>query len=51
MFGQGGAVKVFVATRPVDFRKGIDGLALAVKSQKVVHPCEGRQAVECRVWS
>jgi len=24
-------VKVFVATRPVDFRKGIDGLALAVQ--------------------
>ena len=27
MFGHGGPVKVFVATRPVDFRKGIDGLA------------------------
>ena len=23
MFGQGGPAKVFVATRPVDFRKGI----------------------------
>jgi transposase len=31
MFGQGGPVKVFVATRPVDFRKGIDGLALAAQ--------------------
>lgn len=31
MFVQGGPVKVFVATRPVDFRKGIDGLALAVQ--------------------
>lgn len=31
MLGQGGPVKVFVATRPVDFRKGIDGLALAVQ--------------------
>jgi len=30
MFGQCGPVKVFVATRPVDFRKGIDGLTLAV---------------------
>ncbi len=29
MIGQGGPVKVYVATRPVDFRKGIDGLALA----------------------
>ncbi len=31
MFGHGGPLKVFVATRPVDFRKGIDGLALAVQ--------------------
>ena len=31
MFGHGGPVKVFVATRPVDLRKGIDGLALAVQ--------------------
>jgi len=29
MLGQGGPAKVYVATRPVDFRKGIDGLALA----------------------
>ena len=28
MFGQGSHTKVFVATRPIDFRKGIDGLAL-----------------------
>lgn len=31
MFGQVGPAKVFVATRPVDFRKGSDGLALAVQ--------------------
>lgn len=31
MLGQGGPVKVYVAMRPVDFRKGIDGLALAVQ--------------------
>jgi len=31
MFGQGGPVKVYAATRPVDFCKGIDGLALAVQ--------------------
>lgn len=31
MFGQGGAAKIFVATRPVDFQKGIDGLAIAVQ--------------------
>ena len=26
-----GPVRVYVATKPVDFRKGIDGLALAVQ--------------------
>ena len=31
MLGQGGPVKVFVAMRPVDFRKGIGGLAMAVQ--------------------
>src|SRR6056297_1327422 len=31
IIGQGGSVRVFVATRPVDFRKGIDGRALAVQ--------------------
>lgn len=38
MFGHGGAVKVFVATRPVDFRKGIDGLALAVQEMFGMDP-------------
>jgi len=31
MFIQGGPGSVFLATRPVDFRKCIDGLALAVQ--------------------
>jgi transposase len=31
MIGPGGDLRVYVATRPVDFRKGIDGLALAVQ--------------------
>jgi len=31
-------VKVFVATRPVDFRKGIDGLALAVQEMFGIDP-------------
>lgn len=39
MFGHGGPVKVFVATRPVDFRKGIDGLALAVQEMFGLDPC------------
>lgn len=38
MFGQGGPAKVFVATRPVDFRKGIDGLALAVQEMFGLDP-------------
>jgi transposase len=38
MFGQGGPVKVYVATRPVDFRKGIDGLALAVQEMFGLDP-------------
>ena len=38
MFAQSGPVKVFVATRPVDFRKGIDGLALAVQEMFGLDP-------------
>ena len=38
MLGQGGPVKVYVATRPVDFRKGIDGLALAVQEMCGLDP-------------
>lgn len=38
MFGHGGPVKVFVATRPVDFRKGIDGLTLAVQEMFGMDP-------------
>lgn len=41
MFGQAGPVKVFVATRPVDFRKGIDGLSLAVQEQLGMEPFSG----------
>ena len=38
MFGQGGPTKVFVATCPVDFRKGIDGLTLAVQEMFGIDP-------------
>ena len=38
MFIQGGPVKVFLATRPVDFRKRIDGLALAVQEMFGLDP-------------
>ena len=52
MFGQGGPVKVFVATRPVDFRKGIDGLALAVQEMFGMIPRINRFTLEpysCKV--
>ena len=38
MLGQGGPVKVFVAMRPVDFRKGIDGLSLAAQEMFGLDP-------------
>ena len=38
MLGQGRPVKVFVATRPVDFRKGIDGLAMVVQEMFGLDP-------------
>ena len=31
MIGAGGPLRVYVATRPIDFRKGHDGLAAAVQ--------------------
>jgi transposase len=31
MISPHGQLRVYVSTRPVDFRKGIDGLALAVQ--------------------
>ena len=33
-----GGQRVFVATRPVDFRKGLDGLALAVQEMFGLDP-------------
>jgi transposase len=41
MLGQGGPVKVYVAMRPVDFRKGVDGLALAVQEMLGLDPFSG----------
>ena len=38
MFAQGEPAKVFVAMRPVDFRKGIDGLALAMQEMFGLDP-------------
>lgn len=38
MIAPGGELKVYVATRPVDFRKGIDGLALVVQEMFGLDP-------------
>ncbi len=38
MIGPSGAVRVMLATRPVDFRKGMDGLAVLVREQLGADP-------------
>ncbi len=47
MIGPTGAVRVMMATRPVDFRKGIDGLATLVRDAMSADPflCLGRDYV------
>lgn len=41
MIGPTGQVRVLVATKPVDFRKGLDGLAALVKEQLRSDPFSG----------
>ena len=41
MIGPTGAVRVMVATKPVDFRKGADGLAALVREQMRADPFSG----------
>lgn len=41
MIGPTGAVRVMVATRPVDFRKGIDGLTSLVREAMSADPFDG----------
>ena len=41
MIGPTGAVKVMVATKPVDFRKGAEGLAALVREQMHTDPFSG----------
>jgi transposase len=36
-----GPIRVLMATKPVDFRKGMDGLAALVKEQLQVAPFSG----------
>ena len=41
MIGPTGAVRVMVATRPVDFRKGAEGLAALVRETMMADPFSG----------
>ncbi|WP_163117267.1 IS66 family insertion sequence element accessory protein TnpB, partial [Acinetobacter baumannii] len=41
MIGPTGAVRVMVATKPVDFRKGADGLAALVRETMGADPFSG----------
>lgn len=41
MIGPSGAVRVMVATKPVDFRKGAEGLAALVREEMKAHPFSG----------
>ena len=41
MIGPTGAVRVLVATKPVDFRKGADGLAAIVRETMGADPFSG----------
>ena len=41
MIGPSGAVRVMVATKPVDFRKGMEGLATLVRESMGADPFSG----------
>jgi transposase len=41
VIGPSGAVKVMIATKPVDFRKGAEGLAALVKAEMGADPFSG----------
>ena len=41
MIAPGGQMKIYIATRPIDFRKGHDGLALAVQEMFGLDPFSG----------
>jgi transposase len=47
MIGPTGAVRVMVATKPVDFRKGMDGLANLVREAMAANPFDGSIYVFC----
>lgn len=41
MIGPSGTVRVMVATKPVDFRKGMEGLAILVREHMQADPFSG----------
>ena len=41
MISPAGGLRIYVATRPTDFRKGIDGLALVVQETMGLDPFSG----------
>ncbi|MET4236382.1 transposase [Bradyrhizobium sp. LA6.10] len=41
MIGPSGTVRVMVATKPVDFRKGMEGLAMLVREHMQADPFSG----------
>ncbi len=41
MIGPTGAVRVMIATKPVDFRKGAEGLAALVREEMAADPFSG----------
>lgn len=41
MIGPSGTVRVMVATKPVDFRKGMEGLAMLVREHMKADPFSG----------
>ena len=41
MIGPSGTVRLMVATKPVDFRKGVEGLAMLVREHMKADPFSG----------
>ena len=41
MIVSGGAIKIYIATKPVDFREGMDSLALLVEQSLGLDPHNG----------
>ncbi|MCP1845721.1 hypothetical protein ACVIHI_008811 [Bradyrhizobium sp. USDA 4524] len=50
MIGPSGAVRVMVATKPVDFRKGMDGLAPLVRESMGANPFSGAHSRDDDQW-